>query len=130
MGLMENNEKRLFSWMLHEAFRNANRKVKEFPDVSFEEIEEVLLKIAEEEKFHEADTIIEEGSKGNSIFFIVFGACEGKKEYEANMLIGDEILESSNNKKYSSTVTARKTTKCLKVYVPELFEALSISTQD
>jgi len=122
--VMEQNEKRMFSWMLHEVLKEGEcSKEYTFSSMTFEEIEEAALKEVEEVMFEEGDQIIDKDSKGNEIYFVVYGLCESKqsknakKSFKENMLIGEEILKAETGQSYSLTVTALEKTKCLKIEI-------------
>jgi len=72
--VVDQNEKHLFSWMLHEALRNSGWIAKyDLNESTFEEYEEIVMRFAKEETFEVGDDIIKGREKGDMIYFVANG---------------------------------------------------------
>ena len=73
---MEQNEKRMFAWILCEAFRGGDwLKKHNLVEVTFEEMELIVMKEVEDVTYKQGEIVMKDGSEGDFIYFLVYGSC-------------------------------------------------------
>lgn len=129
--VFEQNEKRIFSWLLTDALRGGVWiKKNEIRNAKFNEIESIILDKGENLDFDEGETIIEKGDEGDAVYFIMYGGGESllddsrKTSYEESKLIGEDILDQEGSFKYPFKITAISETRCIKLSLKTLSESL------